>query len=152
MAGNIAVALLLFGLAGTVGIFSLMVRRRKGRVLERASWSKVTGAVISSKVTVRPEDNNVDLNAQDDWVIDVRFSYAVGGTGYSGKQKWIASWPGAAYAPGDRIDIYYNPSRPNQAVVVREYVSANWLLRGLWIISLGAFLVGLWSFAASCHV
>ncbi|MBI2830449.1 MAG: DUF3592 domain-containing protein [Chloroflexi bacterium] len=69
----------------------------------QSQWSSVPGTVSS----YGGEDS--------EGYVSVKFKYAVAGISYRGRQSWHGEE--RKYSPGEALTVYYNPAKPNIAVV-----------------------------------
>lgn len=112
-----------------------------GLGLDQKNWVENTAVVTQSeKRTTRTGDRvNTSFHFEYEYIVDDepyrnrRYSVAFLGKGESQGVK--------AYAGGDRIDIFYNPDNPKQAVVVRKRPSI--------FVYLGMALGGLFAWMAT---
>ena len=109
-----AVLLFLF----TFAFFSLIRNLRLG--LASANWPNVLGVVIESSVSRSWDDGVWRFGAQ------VRFTYEVDGSLYQGSEwsyrpigptREDAETIVAEYSRGTEIPVYYDPTKPSQAVL-----------------------------------
>ena len=72
----------------------------------QAQWPVVQGKVVN--IVRRGEDE-----------VSISFEYRVAGLPRSGVQEWKGTKPpkGSDYGPGSQVAVYYNPERPETAVI-----------------------------------
>jgi hypothetical protein len=124
------------GLIGA-GLFALGWFQRK-KVKASAAWPSTTGTVLD--VTVRREFQQGSGDDPDSYAFypDVRYVYAVQGRTYNGngirfdlrgfaseKSAWQAV---VAYPPGQAVQVFYDPRKPEQAVLERKNSAGTALL------------------------
>lgn len=110
-------------LGGSCFAYVAFLRMQVKDVLER--WQPVSAKVISSAV----EGKNFGDTGRSSYRPDIRFSYVVDGTGYTGGRYQVVddwrserdAWDGvvARYRPGREVEAWYDPDDPAQAVLVR---------------------------------
>lgn len=146
----------LFGLIfGGVGLALLvwgMVSRRKAQA--SATWPSTTGSILQAEVR---QERSVDDEGSTSITYRpfVQYEYQVGGRTYqssqlsfgggvSGTQGW-AQKALQPYTPGAPAAVYYNPAKPQEAVLERKAGGFGLLagLGGLFLlIGVGAFCFG----------
>jgi hypothetical protein len=104
--------------------FVFDVLRLRRRMEASKAWVKVDGAIISSETKIPPSHVFDD---QDDIDPIIRYRYQVGGQthesdcvkfgGQPSVSRALAETLVARYPPGARVDIYYNPLDPTNAVL-----------------------------------
>ena len=77
------------------------------------------------------------------WDVKIKFSYDVGGLSYLGRQEWTAYIIPPAYGLGYVVTVYYNPTKPKEALVNLGpgMYFPNWLIAILTILIILPMLV-----------
>ncbi len=130
------IASTLIGLATLLGGLYQRSRLRKGE-----SWPQVAGTIKKAEVI---HDDGPDSNG---YFVSILYDYSVGGEVHQGSkigyhQRAYLRKKGAQevadrYAPGTTVPVFYNPEKPSDAVLVREYPDS------VTLIVCGAGLLGL---------
>ena len=90
--------------------------------LETKSWMRTTGIIISSKLSPR----SFEVAGFDP---DIKYEYSVNGSKFIGNQfrniKFEYTYNSAEkiiqqYSPGEKVNVYYNPKFPDQAILDNE--------------------------------
>ena len=141
----LALTILLF-MAWGFGIGFIAHELGKQEIRERSKWASIQGTIISSKDSYRPDRGDCESGySSEDWVITVQFSYEVEGTSYSGKQKWSTrNWPGDQYRPRDNVAVYYNPAKPEEAVVRPDEPSGEGEGCLIWATGIPVIVLIIW--------
>lgn len=95
------------------------------RYLRSYSWSTALAVITNSRVSEIDDSEGVQYQPQ------IFYTYNVGATEYSSTRiypsgKWSSSFPSIASKPvskypmGKTVQIYYNPSRPDQSFLERK--------------------------------
>lgn len=132
------------------GVFMIYLGRQSQKKADASqNWPSVNGTIQDVKAA-----KNYHAGADDDINVDtyspkLRYSYSVGGTGYSsdriafGYGKTFNSESAALasiqkYSQGSLVTVYYNPENPNEAVLERRNERKVWgLVGGILLIVLG---------------
>lgn len=115
-------------LLGATGLFLIVVsvwlRWQSARVGE---WPQTEGVILASALVADPHDAGSSFQLQ--------YSYQVGGVSYTSERLTFNPTSDsvdakaarlAAYPVGRQVTVYYDPARPERAVLERE-PSAGWL-------------------------
>lgn len=128
----IIIVLIVFGLVfGGVGYY----RYKAGRA--SSGWPVVRGKINYARVQSRRTNNRTDYTAS------IRYSYSINGTSYTGNEITASdknfktrSRADAALRPypvGSEVDVYYNPSKPQQSVLETGLPMNVFLLMGVGV-------------------
>ena len=142
----IAFKLFLFVLGNVFVIGSLVliwgVYRTRSRIKASQNWPETTGTVTSAEIITQPHRNG------DTYVPDVRFSYSVLGSDFTGKiilddqstnedaLKLIEE-----FQAGSALPVRYNPENPQEHVTKQDEITNRLYLVALVMLALGALLV-----------
>lgn len=140
-----------------VGIIALIWG---GIVLKNASassaWPSVQGEVTESKVETKVErvkKNERWQNRRTYWA-KVHYSYSVDGAPYSGAKVSFGEYGGKEkdarqivkrFPKGKSVDVYYDPEKPEMAVLEPGATKASYLFLGIGLVS---FIVGIAAYLA----
>lgn len=140
----IPLALLLVGILVTaLGV------RVAGDMRASRDWPSTAGTVEAADVTMRSEGNeNKRFGAQ------VRYRYEVAGRAYTGERvsfesglspvRGLAEAAVARYAPGSTVRVFYDPARPDRAVLEPGGSSiTSWLIGAVGVVMSVAGVAGL---------
>ncbi|OGO25297.1 MAG: hypothetical protein A2144_04900 [Chloroflexi bacterium RBG_16_50_9] len=130
MSFSIALLLtLLLFVAWGLGMAFISRKLAKAQIRERSEWSTVQGTVISSEVSYRGGYTDSESgHVPGRWFVIVQVAYEVAGVGYFSSQKWgMETDPRNQYLPGADVTVYYNPTRPGEAVVKPDEPSGEGL-------------------------
>lgn len=132
---NLAFAGFLFGiLSASVGVYTSLMAAKTW------SWVGTQGAILESKV-VFAHDGALSPS--------IRYEYTVTGKKYAGRRvayrgytegmarRWVRK-----YRKGQRVSIYYDPTRPSYAVLERG--GSQWIVL-FFAVGLGGIAVGFWA-------
>lgn len=114
-------------LLGMYGIYILSTWwRGKKKSQDSLTWQETKGEVIQSNISSKG-----GWLGDDEYFPEVRFSYAVGGEVFEGCRFSVGNGSRFLtyqeaervleyYQPGDTVPVYYDPNKPDEAVLVRE--------------------------------
>jgi hypothetical protein len=115
-------------LAGGVGLvlFSARSKKKAGLSLQ---WPSVRGTITTSEVRTGSSSDE-DGNTSYSYYPQVKYTYAVAGKAYAGKQISFGGTQGynspnpvqpilARYPLNTTVPVYYNPEKPSEAVLER---------------------------------
>ncbi|AMN40004.1 DUF3592 domain-containing protein [Rhodoplanes sp. Z2-YC6860] len=104
--------------------FALGIWRGRNQVASGKAWARTKGEVIESKVVVENFHTDDD---DSDCTVAVRYRYAVAQKTYESDRiafgdaghtmRLLAQQAVAKYPTGAKVDVFYNPKRPSQAVL-----------------------------------
>ena len=125
---------LLFGIVACVIFF--IYQLEKNAMVARSQWPTVHGTIISSRVVEYTDSDGNEWRSRY-----VRFAYEVNDIPYSTEQQLRGAWVGedSRYPKGKTVTVYYDPAKPEMAVIEPMKVSLAW--KGWAIIALFAFFV-----------
>ncbi|OOZ38970.1 hypothetical protein BOW53_13510 [Solemya pervernicosa gill symbiont] len=153
---------LLMLLIGTALLAGALYGYQRGSATE--SWVKTTGEVISYELIQQDEhmrDRRKGPHPDETYYVDLRYRYSANGIEHSsdnyeidgfglpnklqGGYDYLIGEVGVErlYQPGSQIDLYYNPSSPAEAVVVKGYRGSLPLFLGLALAMIGFGAIGL---------
>ena len=116
-----------------------------GEALSSLGWRATTGVIESSAVE-QGEAIDPQLGPQPSWGVEVTYTYKVDGQEYHSNRKGIvrggygpeptrAHEIAARYRPGEGVTVYYDPRRPEQAVLERGYPASGMLWLTAWLLA-----------------
>ena len=110
---------------------------------KRLEWPTTNGSITSSKISHQDAQLGNDGPTPEKWNVKIKFSYDVGGVSYSGRQEWDAYIMPPAYGLGYVVTVYYNPTKPKEALVNlgRGMYFPNWLVTTVTILIILPMLV-----------
>jgi hypothetical protein len=129
-----------------------------GEALSSLGWRATTGVIESSTVQLG-EVIDLERGPQPSWRLDVTYAYTVDGREYHSNRNGIvqegygpepirAHEIAARYRPGEGVTVYYNPRRPEQAVLERGLPAGGMLWLLVWLVAglAGLFMLagGVW--------
>jgi hypothetical protein len=145
---------LIFGLVFVaIGLFALVrgiVHYRTGKA--SAAWPSIEGQVAAATVEVSVSTDSDGMTSRQ-YTPKVVYNYLIGGKQYSSDQVNIGSkwhYPTQAraeaklnYQAGQRVNVYYNPENPLQAVLEPGSTRGAWgtLLIGIVFSVAGVVIV-----------
>jgi len=110
--------------------------RNHQKVQASMSWQSVTGRILSAEVREQINRGNADEADQYTYTPEVRYEYQVGGQTYPGTRLAfsVRAYSSAKQAmaavqalqPGMTVPVFYDPGKPQDAVLERK-APANWL-------------------------
>ena len=121
-----------------------------GIVLKNASasaaWSSVRGEVTESKVETKAErvKRNERWRTEKTYWAKVRYSYSVEGTPYTGGKVSFGEYGGKQeharqivkrFPKGKAVDVYYDPEKPEMAVLEPGVTKSSYLFLGIGLVS-----------------
>jgi hypothetical protein len=128
------VFVMLFSIVWTAMSVFVMVRSRRS-----TSWPKAIGTVVSAEVRRVVSEAGASDGAVNSVTYEpyVKYAYAVAGRAYehdkfASAAQWAMREPADAeaivrgYPVGHQVPVFYNPSRPDDAVLVPGGSSGNW--------------------------
>jgi hypothetical protein len=144
-----AVALLLWGLAGMLGLNILKVRRIAA---EGAAWPQTEGVVLLSQV-LQHRSSDGSGGSSTSYSAQVNYQYTVAGKihqgdkldfsqlGMSGRRvaggHKAALAAAARFPTGGAVSVYYNPANPAEAVLEKKSAGITVMLIGTIILLIG---------------
>src|SRR5688500_614732 len=125
-------AAIIFAVASTV--FFVLSTRARRLVSATRDWATGSATIVEAKVDAQRGMTSGGGSATTFYPV-VRYDYEVDGRIYRGTQrvlgdevsKGVRSWAErdiAAYQPGMRVPVYYDPADPRQAVLERRAPNA----------------------------
>ena len=116
-----------------------------GEALSSLRWRETTGLIESSTVE-GGEVIDIELGPEPSWRVEVTSAYTVDGREYHSNRKGIvqegygpeptrAHEIAARYRPGEGVTVYYDPRRPEQAVLERGYPASGMLWLTAWLLA-----------------
>jgi len=121
-----------------VSALLLFLRQKRRRLENRLKWTVTKGNVIDAKIKHYEEEVGGDNAKPEEWAVYLRFSYNAKGKTYSANQDWSQNVQPYGYILGSDVTVYYNPSRPKEAVVNLDEIDPWWI--GGWLLA-AAFLL-----------
>ncbi len=115
-----------------------------------SGWSLTHGEILSSDVVEQPSH---EVGVGSTYLAEVQYRYHVEDTGYLGDRVAIGYYSSGSYSEawqlaeryrqGSRVDVWFDPDDPEQAVLQRGADSNSWLELsvGAGILLLGAVLL-----------
>jgi Protein of unknown function (DUF3592) len=137
--------LLFLGL-GIFLIYRTQQSKKKAQVSQ--SWPSTTGQITDSQVS-RSQSTDSDGDTSTSYSAQVAYTYQVGEQTYSGKQIAFGFNPSysseskaqadaARYPVGSQVPVYYDPSKPSDAVLQRQVSGSKvGLILGIIFIIIG---------------
>ena len=120
-------------------------------VLKNASassaWPSVQGEVTESKVEKKVKRVKRDgrFETKTTFLANVQYSYSVDGTPYSGGKVSFGDYGGeqkhareivGRYPKGKAVDVYYDPEKPEMAVLEPGATRSSYLILGIGLVAL----------------
>ena len=146
---------LFFAVIGSFGCYAII---RIGLETYRInSWPGIECKIIESKLT----PHRVKKTGEDDYLFEVRYSYAFEGAGYESNllnrhgDNYLYDYGRATqllskYPPGNTVECFANPEKPGYAVLERgrnDYIVLAFLPIPLILSLIGiCYLLGIWLF------
>ena len=100
-----------------LGTLVLSRKLQKKVTRKRLEWPTTNGSITSSKISHQDAQLGSDGPTSEQWNVKIKFSYDVGGVSYLGMQEWTAYIMPPAYGLGYVVTVYYNPTKPKEALV-----------------------------------
>jgi len=127
-----ALGLPLAGLLVACGAFAAYFKQRRD-FKASASWPAIPGTIVSSKIveeteTRRDDDDDGRVRTTTTYSPDIRFAYRVGDNDYAANTWKLGAIMGSGspnyaegvvgrFAAGQAVTVYYDPARPDVAVL-----------------------------------
>ena len=115
--------------------------------MESKSWPTADGKIVSSKVVKKTEsytDSNRRRKTRTLYEAQVRYDYKVGGRSLIGGRITMADSSSSSesrakkiskrYPPGSACTVYYNPDKPEQAVLEAGITFGTLMLPGIGVL------------------
>jgi hypothetical protein len=136
-----------------IGLVLLYIYFRSlAQVRASEGWSAVQGTVVESWVR-RSDTTDNDGSVSSSYYPEVRYKYQVMGNEFQGEKITFGPKGGgnhyaaekviAKYPSGANVMVYYQPDKPNNAVLERS-VSRMLLVFGIILVAAGIFIFVLW--------
>lgn len=140
---------LMYGVGTGILAYALLLWRGRVAAARRAAeWSTVEGEVHRAGIV---HERNYD--SADDFIADVRFAYRVAGRTYEGdalrvggktvyQNRGLAELALLPYGPGAPVRVFYDPRRPERAVLEPRPTGAglkDWVLFGVFLLASAAY-------------
>lgn len=133
-----------------IGLFLVVITPMSIRAGKKsASWPSVTGTVLSSEV-----EEKISADAEDGvsrtYYPRIRYEYLIGENKYQGSKykllessmsKRKAEEFAAMFLPGNKVNVYYNPKKPQESVL--QTGTQNFLYVFLFL-GIGMILAGIY--------
>ena len=116
-----------------VGPILLFLRQKRRRLKKRLKWTVTEGNVTYAKIKHYKEEAGGDNAKPEEWTVCIEFSYGAAGKMYVASQDWSQNVQPYSYNLGSDVNVYYNPSRPKEAVVNLDEIDPWWI--GGWLLA-----------------
>ena len=125
-------------IAGAVAVKYIEMRRAR-------SWIGVPGKIISAKSVQRKVERSLSSSNDQDFEMrnfaEISYAYSAGGRKLSGSRLSIGADLGnsgvaeklARYKPGANVTVYYDPAKPESAVIERDLPEGTFRF-GVWLV------------------
>lgn len=125
----VCAGLIAFGIGG-VGIFLIILYfRNKQKAKASETWPRTKGRI--NFTDVRVDEYEDEDSSKIRYIPVVRYEYHVGGENYESKRISFGSEPSfvirkkalqflEVYPEGQEVDVFYNPEKPKEAVLVQK--------------------------------
>jgi hypothetical protein len=121
-----------FFLAGALLLFFTLRTRKKSSA--SLSWPSTTGTILSSTVR-RNSSTDEDGHTNYSFSPIVEYDYSVSGQAFKGKRVHYGITPSTSmstaqkeadrFTPGMQVPVFYNPDKPNEAVLEKKEVTSK---------------------------
>jgi hypothetical protein len=132
-----------------IGIFLIYrTQQSKKKAQISQSWPSTTGQITDSHVS-RSQSTDSDGDTSTSYSARVAYTYQVGGQTYSGQNIAFGFNPSysneskaqadaARYPVGSQVPVYYDPTKPSDAVLARQASGSNVvMILGIIFIAIG---------------
>jgi hypothetical protein len=138
----LAIILIVMSVGGNI----LWIDHIKNDVGSKARWPTTKGTVLNFNESRDFDDDEIWFSAE--------FIYEIGGLQYSEKQNWIVGLfevsHSRRYTPGESVTVYYDPEKPEIAVInlsgqSEGSTTVSWFLLLGGLIAVIYAIYNLWS-------